>query len=90
MLGEDVSTLPQRHTGLTGRHSGNRMSRNVHQCSFLQVRKFRLVTELGFDKGFKWPTGLNVVWKVGKQTVSCVTSGRLLNHPEPQFPFFFF
>ena len=25
MLGEDVSTLPQSHTGLTGEHSGNRM-----------------------------------------------------------------
>ena len=88
MLGEAVSTLPRRRTGLTGRHSGNRMSRNVHQWSFSEVRKFRWVTERGFDIGFKWPTSLSVVWKVGKQVVSCVTSGGLLNHPEPQFPLF--
>lgn len=38
--------------------------------------------------GLKRPTGLSAVWKVGKQGVSCVTSGGLLNHPEPQFPLF--
>lgn len=52
MLGEDVSTLPQSHTGLTGEHSG--CARNVHRYRFfLEVRKFRSVTELGFDIGFR-------------------------------------
>lgn len=88
MLREDVSTLPESHTWLTGEHSGNRVSRNVHQWRFLEVRKFRSVTELGFDLAFKWPIGLRVLWKVGKQTFSCGTSGRLLIHPEPQFPLF--
>lgn len=60
MLGEEVSTLSQSHMWLTREHSGNRVSRNVHQCRFLQVRKFRLVTELGFDAGVRWPVGLSV------------------------------
>lgn len=74
------------HSWLTGEHSGNRMSRNVHRCRFLEERRFRLVTELGFDIGFKWPTGLTVIWKVGEPTVSWVASDGLLTHLESQFP----
>lgn len=61
------------------------MSRNVHQWRFLEVR-FLLVTELGFDVGFKWPIGLSAVWREGEPIVSWVASGGLLNHPEPRFP----